>query len=114
GGIGITPFLRIFSNLSSKNSDVKLLYSAHGSDDFSMSNELDSTSSKSNNSVVLYHDSSKKGHLSIKDVKSLVPDFLHREVFICGPIPFMNSLRKQLVSVGVSKSRIHYEKFSLG
>jgi len=34
------------------------------------------------------------------------------EVLLCGPVPMMEQIKKQLVALGVPESRIYYEKFS--
>ena len=39
------------------------------------------------------------------------PDYLEREVFCCGPEPFMKAVRDILVSLGFDMSRYHQESF---
>ena len=41
----------------------------------------------------------------------MAPDYLDREVFCCGPEPFMQSVREMLVSIGYDMERYHQESF---
>ncbi|MDQ1899895.1 hybrid-cluster NAD(P)-dependent oxidoreductase [Paracoccus sp. WLY502] len=41
----------------------------------------------------------------------MAPDYLEREVFCCGPEPFMQSVREMLVSLGFDMDHYHQESF---
>ena len=41
----------------------------------------------------------------------MAPDYLEREVFCCGPEPFMQGVREMLVSLGFDMARYHQESF---
>ncbi len=43
----------------------------------------------------------------------LVPDLRAREVYLCGPEGFMESMRRSLQAAGVPESHIHYESFAM-
>jgi ferredoxin len=45
-------------------------------------------------------------------LKLIAPDFLEREVFTCGPAPYMQAVRKLLDEGGFDRSRYHEESFS--
>ena len=42
----------------------------------------------------------------------MAPDFKEREIFLCGPKPMMDSVRKILKGLGVLKRQVHAEDFS--
>jgi len=52
-----------------------------------------------------------KGRLSQIMLGLMAPDYLEREVFCCGPEPFMQAVREMLVSLGYDMSRYHQESF---
>lgn len=52
-----------------------------------------------------------QGRLSQIMLGLMAPDYLDREVFCCGPEPFMQSVREMLVSLGYDMERYHQESF---
>lgn len=52
-----------------------------------------------------------QGRLSQIMLGLMAPDYLEREVFCCGPEPFMQSVREMLVSIGYDMDRYHQESF---
>jgi glycine betaine monooxygenase B len=51
------------------------------------------------------------GRLDADAVTAAVPDYRERTVFMCGPEPWMKSMREQLTAAGVTADRIHQEFF---
>ncbi|WP_304617361.1 hybrid-cluster NAD(P)-dependent oxidoreductase [Paracoccus sp. (in: a-proteobacteria)] len=52
-----------------------------------------------------------QGRLSQIMLGLMAPDYLEREVFCCGPEPFMQAVREMLVSLGYDMDRYHQESF---
>ncbi|MBW7055411.1 hybrid-cluster NAD(P)-dependent oxidoreductase [Paracoccus bogoriensis] len=52
-----------------------------------------------------------QGRLSQIMLGLMAPDYLDREVFCCGPEPFMQAVREMLVSLGYDMERYHQESF---
>jgi len=52
-----------------------------------------------------------RGRLSQIMLGLMAPDYLEREVFCCGPEPFMQGVRDMLVSLGYDMARYHQESF---
>lgn len=52
------------------------------------------------------------GRLNLPLLRSQVPDFLEREVWCCGPAPFMAAVRGMLAEAGFDMARYHEESFS--
>lgn len=53
-----------------------------------------------------------RGRLTPALLKEIAPDFLQREVFICGPSPFMAAARTILKDAGFDMARHHEESFN--
>ncbi len=54
-----------------------------------------------------------RGRLSQIMLGLMAPDYLEREVFCCGPEPFMQAVREMLQSLGYDMTRYHQESFGL-
>lgn len=52
-----------------------------------------------------------EGRLSQIMLGLMAPDYLEREVFCCGPEPFMQAVREMLQSLGYDMDRYHQESF---
>ena len=52
-----------------------------------------------------------RGRLSQIMLGLMAPDYLDREVFCCGPEPFMQGVREMLISLGFDMARYHQESF---
>ncbi|WP_273542480.1 hybrid-cluster NAD(P)-dependent oxidoreductase [Szabonella alba] len=52
-----------------------------------------------------------QGRLSQIMLGLMAPDYLEREVFCCGPEPFMQAVREMLVSLGYDMEHYHQESF---
>ena len=52
-----------------------------------------------------------QGRLSQIMLGLMAPDYLEREVFCCGPEPFMQSVRDMLTALGYDMARYHQESF---
>lgn len=120
GGIGITPIRSLIEKIikDKKVSDVALLYGNRNRADVVFKDELEEFSSKFNFPLhyVMSDDkefSGEQGKIDINRIKRLVKDFREREIYICGPKPMMLGLRDNLVKLGISPKRIHFELFAL-
>lgn len=52
------------------------------------------------------------GRMDLSQVKPMLPlENPHSQYFCCGPLPWMKSIGKQLVDLGVDKSSLHFEAF---
>lgn len=52
------------------------------------------------------------GRLSLPLLSLMAPDFLTREIFVCGPAPYMQAVRAMLAAAGFDMARLHEESFS--
>ncbi|MEK7120496.1 MAG: hypothetical protein AAB840_00195, partial [Patescibacteria group bacterium] len=118
GGIGITPVRSLFEDNLKKGRDAKLIYANRSEADIVFKKELEDLQNKYGVPVV--HVLSDKasisgeiGYIDEEKIKRLVPDFRERDVYVCGPVPMMDSLMGILRKIGIPGDKIHFEKFSL-
>jgi predicted ferric reductase len=118
GGIGITPIRSLIEQLAKAGKNVILLYANRTQNDIAFKKELDDLSSQY--CFPVYHILSQqpdypgeKGYIDKNLIQHLVPDVSEREVYLCGPVPMMKKVVDDLVKLGVKRSLIHFEKFSL-
>lgn len=52
------------------------------------------------------------GRLSAQHLRSLVPDFAERTVFLCGPEPYMQAVKMILSELNVDMSKLYHESFA--
>jgi len=122
GGVGITPVMSMarWAYDTNMDTDVVFVHSARTPSDIIFHRELDNMSSRVSNfqlhlicerqtSGQAWH--GYRGFLDLTKLEMIAPDFLEREVFCCGPTPYMNAVRKLLEGQGFDMSRYHEESF---
>ncbi len=133
GGIGVTPFLsmaRSFIDNTTSLSfprrratvpfmgesiqiDVILYYIVSTPDEAIYLKELQDIQKKVPNFTVIPYFSKTQGRISSEVIAQNVKDLKDRDIFLCGPIPMMQSLRSQFKALGIKSSAIHSEEFQL-
>jgi ferredoxin-NADP reductase len=120
-GSGITPLMsmaRSFHDLALET-DVLFLHSARSPADIIFRDELAIMARSPGFRAVpiCEHDSPSegwtglRGRISLPMLEMVVPDFLEREVFACGPAPYMAGIRAMLGRAGFDMARYHEESF---
>jgi predicted ferric reductase len=117
GGVGITPIRALIEQLAPSN-DLILLYGSKTPHDVIFKDELDRIASQGHMVIhyVMNGDPSfagEKGMIDREKIERLVKDVTQREVYLCGPKPMMDGVRKSLSGLGVQRDKIHFEQFSL-
>lgn len=139
GGIGITPNMAILRGLGGwldadkdEQPDIIFLHQDQYEEYIPFKNELRRRAAKSNGRTKLItvlsrerseagdkggesNDKSHKllsGRISTDVLKEYIPDISHRMVYMCGPIPFMDSMTEALTSLGVPADKIVTEQFN--
>lgn len=118
GGIGITPIYSLLGQMVRHRKNVILFYSNQTKDDIVFQKEIEQLKRKYKFTAhyFLSRERNKNylwGRITKEKIKQLVKDVTGREIYLCGPIEMMSSLKKDLLDLGVFSSAIHYEKFSL-
>jgi len=122
GGVGITPVMSMARWWFDTNADVDMVF-AHSSrtpGDIVFWRELDHMASRvSNFSLHLISERIEngqawhgyRGYLDQAKLEMIAPDFMEREVYCCGPTPYMRAVKKLLEDNGFDMSRYHEESF---
>jgi len=111
GGIGITPFL---SALRGKVANDKTIFfcSTHSDNDCVYAGELKTLSEAPKSFKLHLHESDRRGHLTADIVEKRADGLKGKKIFICGPEPMMNTLKKQFLAKNVPAEDIIFEQFN--
>jgi ferredoxin-NADP reductase len=124
GGVGITPLMSMVRWLFDTNSNVDLefVHSARAPRDIIYHRELEhifsripefrlhivcERSGELNESWAGY-----RGYLAQAMLELMVPDFMNREIFCCGPTPYMSAVKRLLRDNDFDMSHYHEESFA--
>ncbi|MBU7004307.1 MAG: ferric reductase-like transmembrane domain-containing protein [Theionarchaea archaeon] len=121
GGIGITPFLSMLRYMRDAGLDrkVTLIWGNKTQEDIIFKEEIEALvdqlpSFKLVHVLSMEEDwTGERGLIDKEVLKRHVDDFEHAEFFVCGPPPMNALVEGSLQELGVSKDRIHDERFSL-
>lgn len=122
GGVGITPTMSMARWFFDTNTDVDMVFahSARTPRDIIFKRELEHMCSRIDNfSLSLICETydrgqswyGYRGYLDQAKLELIAPDFMEREVFCCGPEPYMRAVRNLLKANGYDMSRYHEESF---
>ncbi|WP_457790856.1 2Fe-2S iron-sulfur cluster-binding protein [Pseudomonas sp. PL-6] len=122
GGVGITPVMSMARWFFNTNGEVDMVFahSARTPADIIYRAELDYMSTRIDNfKLHLICERNEigqvwggyRGFLSREMLQLIAPDFLEREVFCCGPTPYMRAVRRILSEAGYDIARYHEESF---
>ena len=119
GGVGITPIKALAEEMIARGVDICLLYRCRREADVIFKDELDRIA-KLPGVRVEYLFNEKVGRarggrewFTAESLQRLVNDARHREVYICGPVGMMNTVRDSLYRLGVEDQHVHTEVFRL-
>jgi ferredoxin-NADP reductase len=122
-GSGITPLMsmsRAHHELG-QDSDIVFVHSARTPDDIIFARELDLIASNQAHFRTAFvcervgmrtNWPGVTGFLTLPLLKLIAPDFLEREIFTCGPAPYMQAVRDLLEEGGFDRGHYHEESFS--
>lgn len=121
-GSGITPMLSMSTWLwdSGIKPDVVFIHAARRPSDVICHDRLEHMASRSSglqlHLTVEENDEFRswngyRGRLNQLMLGLMAPDYLEREVFCCGPEPFMQAVREMLISLGYDMDHYHQESF---
>ncbi len=115
GGVGITPIKCLSEKIAPEN-DVILLYCNRTTEDILFQKEFTELAQKNRTKIhyIMSQEenySGEKGRIDEEKIQRLVPDIASRHTYLCGPVPMMESTIAILQKIGISKERIHFERF---
>ncbi|ANF57432.1 hybrid-cluster NAD(P)-dependent oxidoreductase [Halotalea alkalilenta] len=122
GGVGITPVMSMSRWFFDTNAavDMVFVHSARSPRDVIFQRELEHMASRIDNFALHLicerHGLGEpwagyRGFLGLEMLRLIAADFLEREIFCCGPAPYMAAVRALLVEQGFNMNRYHEESF---
>jgi glycine betaine catabolism B len=123
-GSGITPVMSMTRTLHDQAdpADLIFVHNARTPRDIIFREELEDIATRPNMRVHAICEASApaeewtgiSGRLSLPTLLEIAPDLTEREIFVCGPTPYMDAVRTMLGAAGVDPQRYHEESFELG
>lgn len=112
-GSGITPIISILKTaLLKADCAVMLFYANRDSDSVIFRQELEEYAGRfSDRLTVHYRFDDVHGYPTMDQIYSMMSDNLSRNVFVCGPSPFMEAVGAGVKAAGLSPERHHQEVF---
>jgi predicted ferric reductase len=117
GGIGITPLRALLESLPGRPGDLTLIYRASHETEVVFREELDALAA--HRGAAVHYLVGRRGSpempgdpLDAAGLRALVPDVEQRDVYLCGPVPLMESVRASLKILAVPASQVHLERFA--
>ncbi|CAM3922618.1 ferredoxin--NADP reductase [Tsukamurella strandjordii] len=113
GGSGVTPILSILrSVLEAGTGSVALIYANRDAQSVIFASALAELTRKYPERLVVVHWlESVQGLPSAANLAALAAPYVAREVFVCGPGPFMDAVSEAMTSLGKGRREVHVEKF---
>ncbi len=112
GGVGITPFVSMAKDLNKSGHKVDLYYCVNEQAEAVLLKELMEIAKDNKNFRVFAWCSNDKGRINVEAIVYSSGDVLNKDIFLCGPEPFMVGLRQQFLKLKVPKQQIHWERFN--
>lgn len=113
GGIGVTPFLGWARTLDDPRYAIDLYYCTERADDAFVQDALFELADANPRLRVIPIRKVSLGHIDIADLQGVSGDLARQDIFLCGPLAMVNSLRRQLHERGVPSGQIHFEDFAV-
>ena len=114
GGSGITPVISILKTaLAAGQRRVRLIYANRDEPSIIFRKEIDDLAARYPDRLEVVHRLDvREGFVDASAVRRHLEGCRQREVYICGPGPFMDTVEKTLLESGVPANAIHIERFT--
>jgi predicted ferric reductase len=113
GGVGITP-IRALMDEFKNGVQMDVIYRVSRKEDLVLKEELDYLQDNSGGTIrVHYLVGSRKDHpMDAAALQKLAPRVADSDIYICGPGPLVETIKKAAEDLGVPKNRFHDEAFA--
>ncbi|KXO98423.1 ferredoxin--NADP reductase [Tsukamurella pseudospumae] len=113
GGSGVTPILSILRTvLETGSGSVTLIYANRDAQSVIFASALaELTRTYPDRLAVIHWLESVQGLPSAANLATLAAPYVDREVFVCGPGPFMDAVSEAMTGLGKGRREVHIEKF---
>ncbi len=114
GGSGITPVISIVKTaLAGGKRRVRLIYANRDEASIIFRRELDELAARHPDRLEVVHRLDiREGFLDDAAVRRHLEGCRHREIYICGPGPFMDTIERTLLVSGIPATAVHIERFT--
>jgi predicted ferric reductase len=114
-GVGITPLRALFESTAARPGESAFIYRAGAPEELALRTELDEIAARKKAQVhYLVGPRDKNPHyLTPAHLHHLVRDVEQRDVYVCGPAGFTQTVISSLRALGVPPRQIHTESFEL-
>ncbi len=120
GGIGIAPLRALLESLPARPGELNLVYRVSHPSDLTFLHELEALAAHRSARVeyVVGHrhnhgsDQPPAPPFDHRAISRLVPSIADHDVYVCGPVGFMQTVEHALRELGVPGDRVHAERFS--
>lgn len=108
-GIGVTPLIPMFKQLSKGENEVNFIQNTSDINDVPFEETLTEIAESGNNSSYVIYDKRKNGYINESYLKNYIND--ETEIYVCGGQSFLQSMIETLKAMGIAPSKIHFESF---
>lgn len=111
GGVGITPLMSMTERLlqTSANRPIHFYHAARSEKDAAFADALTKLDAEQEHLSYISFFSETDGQFITREVLANVPQ--NADIYVCGPVGFMESMIANLIDLGFSQEQIHYEFF---
>ncbi|WP_271853487.1 NO-inducible flavohemoprotein [Planococcus maritimus] len=112
GGVGITPMMSMFETVATQTPErpVSFLHAARNETVHAFDKDIQQYVATMDNAKykTLYSDD-PQGYITRELLEDMID--VNGEVYVCGPVPFMEKMISELRVIGMTDAQIHYEFF---
>ena len=114
GGIGVTPFLSFIRDMNANLAhDVDFYYTVRHREEAIFVDEIETVAKKNPRLKARIRFSSTDGSLTAEDViTNAGGNISGHHIYMCGPLPMVQSFEKKFLVAGAAVGNIHYEEFN--
>lgn len=111
GGVGVTPLMSMTERLlqTSANRPIHFYHAARSEKDAAFKDTLTKLDAEKEELTYISFFSETDGQFITREVLANVPQ--NADIYVCGPIGFMESMIANLLQLGFQSEQIHYEFF---
>lgn len=114
GGIGLTPFLSFIRDMDGTlTHNVDFYYTVRHPEEALFVDEIKAGSQRNPCLRPFIRYSATEGSLTVEEIaKNANGKLSEHDIYLCGPLPMIESFEKKLIARGVPENNIHYEEFN--
>lgn len=114
GGIGLTPFLSFIRDMDGGLAhDVDFYYTVRHPEEALFLDEIRAADERNPRLKTHIRFSATEGSLTIDHIlKNIHGDVKDYHVYLCGPLPMIQTFEKKFLALGLPKGQIHFEEFN--